>query len=256
MLNWKIEQRQPVRPAHANFYAPEIECTTPLKGRIGALEQSLANEETLRKEIIEYGLKSYESGFVTETEGNLSARLSEDRFLVTPSHVPYEKRQVDDVVLIDPEGEVIKGSRRPTSETRMHLAVYKARPDVSGIVHAHPVYCTMLAVMGEPLRPILDEMLPYLGGVIEVTQFAPSGSAEIAAECVKSLGNRAAVLLANHGNLCVGKNMSRAFQTAKYVEKYARIYLQALSFNRVREVPEERQKQETPFYEYLKMMDW
>jgi L-fuculose-phosphate aldolase len=220
------------------------------------MQENLPSEETLRKEIIDYGLKSYSSGFVTETEGNLSARLGEDRFLVTPSHVPYEKRQADDVVLIDGAGNVIKGTRRPTSETKMHLAVFKARPEVNGIVHAHPLYCTMLAVMGEPLRPVLDEMLPYLGGVIEVTQFAPSGSAEIAAECVKSLGNRAAVLLANHGNLCVGKNMSRAFQTAKYVEKYAQIYLQALNLNRVREVPSERQKQELPFYEHLKMMDW
>jgi len=218
--------------------------------------ESLPDEETLRKQIIDYGLKSYNSGFVTETEGNLSARLSEDRFLVTPSHVPYDQRVVEDVVLIDGEGNVIKGERRPTSETRMHLAVFKARSDVNGIVHAHPLYCTMLAVMGEPLRPILDEMLPYLGGVIEVTQFAPSGSAEIAAECVKSLGNRAAVLLANHGNLCVGKNMSRAFQTAKYIEKYAHIYLQALGLNRVREVPPERQKQEIPYYEFLRTMDW
>ncbi len=219
------------------------------------MEESVT-EEALRQEIVDYGMKCYSSGFVTETEGNLSIRVTEDRFLITPSHVPYEKRQPEDVVLIDKEGEVISGERRPTSETRMHLGVFRARSDVNAIVHAHPLYCTMLAVMGEPLRPILDEMLPYLGGVVEVTQFAPSGSAEIAAECVKSLGSRAAVLLANHGNLCVGKNMSRAFQTAKYVEKYAQIYLEALNLNRVREVPAERQKQELPFYEYLKQMDW
>jgi L-fuculose-phosphate aldolase len=213
-------------------------------------------EDMLRDEIIDYGLRSYNSGFVTETEGNLSARLSEDRFLVTPSHVPYGKRQSEDLVVLDGGGNVIKGSRKPTSETRMHLAVYKARPDVNGIVHAHPLYCTMLAVMGEPLPPILDEMFPYLGGVVEVTKFAPSGSVEIASECVKSLGNRAAVLLANHGNLCVGKNMSRAFQTAKYVEKYAQIYLNVLNLNRVTQVPEERLKQQVPIYEHLKTVDW
>jgi L-fuculose-phosphate aldolase len=218
--------------------------------------ENLTDETALRKQIIDYGLKSYSSGFVTETEGNLSARLSEDTFLVTPSRVPYEKRQVDDIVLLDSEGNVIRGKRTPTTETRMHLAVYRARPDVNGIVHAHPIYCTMLAVIGEPLRPILDEMVPYLGGGVEVTQFAPSGSAEIAAECVKSLGNRAAVLIANHGNLCVGKNLARAFQTTKYVEKYARIYLEALSLNRVREVPKERQNQEIPYYEQLRAMDW
>jgi L-fuculose-phosphate aldolase len=218
--------------------------------------ENFPDEETLRRQLIDYGLKSYNHGFVTETEGNLSARLSDDRFLVTPSHVPYEKRQVEDIVLIDGAGNLLKGSRKPTTETRMHLAVYKARSDVNGIVHAHPVYCSILAVMGEPLPPILDEMYPYLGGVVHVTQFAPSGSAEIAAECVKSLGNRAAVLLSNHGNLCVGKNMSRAFQTAKYVEKYAQIYLQALNLKRVRLVPEERQRQQVPVYEHLKTIDW
>lgn len=218
--------------------------------------EELASEDALRKELIDYGLRSYSSGFVTETEGNLSARLSKDSFLVTPSHVPYEKRKVDDIVLIDAEGNVIKGRRKPTTETKMHLAVYRARTDVNGIVHAHPVYCSILAVMGEPLKPVLDEMLPYLGGVVEVTKFAPSGSAEIASECVKSLGDRAAVLLSNHGNLCVGKNLNRAFQTAKYVEKYARIYLEALKFDRVRLVPEERLKHQVPIYEHLRTIDW
>ena len=157
----------------------------------------------------------------------------------------------------DPPSATAKTPKAPTAAPAPSpLTTTAPTPHVNAIVHAHPLYCTMLAVMGEPLRPILDEMLPYLGGVIEVTQFAPSGSAEIAAECVKSLGKRAAVLLANHGNLCVGKNMSRAFQTAKYIEKYAHIYLQALSMNRVREVPHERQVQQAPFYEYLKQMDW
>lgn len=213
-------------------------------------------ELLLREQILDYGLKAYNSGFVTETEGNLSIRVAENRFLVSPSHVPYEKRKPSDIVVIDSEGKVLAGERRPTSEWRMHLAVYKARKDVNAIVHAHPVYCSILAVIGEPLPPVLDEMLPYLGGVIEVSEFAPSGSAEIGQSVTKSLGNRAAVLISNHGNLCVGKNMSRAFQTAKYVEKYAKIYFSALSLGRVRLVPEGRQKQQGPIYEYLKNMDW
>ena len=215
-----------------------------------------SKEDILRQEIIDYGVRSYNSGFVTETEGNLSAKLSENRFLVTPSHIPYDRRIAEDVVLLDQDGNVVKGERRPTSESRMHLGVYKARPDVGAIVHAHPLFCSVLAVIGEPLRPILDEMIPYLGGVVEVSEFAASGSSEIAQNVIKALGNRSVALIANHGNLCVGKNMSRAFQTAKYVEKYAEIYLRAMSLGRVRLVPEERQKQELPFYEFLKTVDW
>ena len=136
---------------------------------------SKVDEQTLRKEIIEYGVKAYQSGFVTETEGNISARLNEERVLVSPSHIPYENRVPEDAVLLDMEGNVIESPRRPTSEFRMHLAVYKAREDVGAVIHAHPLYSSVLAVAGEPLRPILDEMIPYLGGQVDVADFAPSG---------------------------------------------------------------------------------
>src|SRR6267143_6085585 len=171
-----------------------------------------ADEQSLRKELIEYGLKAYQSGFVTETEGNISVRVSKERVLVSPSHLPYEQRVPEDAVLLDMDGNVIEGTRRPTAEFRMHIAVYKAREDVGGIVHAHPLYSSVLAVAGEPLRPILDEMIPYRGGTVEVAEFAPSGSKEMAEAAVKALGRKSAVLLANHGTLCTGKSNSRASQ--------------------------------------------
>lgn len=211
---------------------------------------------SLRKELVEYGLRAYRGGYVTETEGNLSVRIDANRVLVTPSHVPYEIRTVEDMVEVDLEGNTSSDSRNPTSEYRMHLAVYKARSDVMAIVHAHPLYSTILAVMGEPLKPILDEMIPYLGGTVGVTEFAPSGTDELAENVVKVLGNKSAALIANHGSVCTGKNLSRAYQTNRYLEKYAQIYISALSLGKVRTVPQDRQEFEMQGYEFMKQMDY
>ncbi len=206
--------------------------------------------------MVEYGIRAYQSGFVTETEGNLSTRVDKDRVLVSPSHTPYEQRTPEDAVLLDLEGNVVKGSKRPTSEYRLHLAIYKAREDVGAVLHAHPLYSSVLAVAGEPIRPLLDEMIPYLGGVVEVADFAPSGSLELAEKVVNKLGNKSAVLMANHGTVCTGKNLSRAFQITKYVEKWSHISILALMLGKASMIPEERQKQQMPFYEYLKNLDW
>lgn len=217
----------------------------------------MSNEtDLLRKELLEYGLKAYHGGYVTETEGNLSVRLSDTKVLVTPSHVPYELRTVEDMVEMDLEGNTAPDSRNPTSEYRMHLAVYKARSDVGAIVHAHPLYGSILAVMGEPLKMVLDEMTPYLGGTVEVTPFAPSGTDELADAVAKALGNRSAALIANHGSICTGKNLSRAYQTNRYLEKYSQIYLSALSLGKARTVPESRMQDELQAYEFMKQMDY
>ena len=213
-------------------------------------------EARIRKELLDYGVKAYQTGLVTETEGNLSARVDKDRVLVTPSHTPYEMRTTEDMVLVDMEGNVLAGEKNPTVEHKMHLLVYKTRPEVGGILHAHPLYSSMLAVAWQPLRPILDEMVPYLGGTVEVAGFAPSGSEELAEIVVKTLGQKSAVLLANHGTLCTGKNLSRAFQVTKYVEKWAHIQILATLLGKANTIPESRQEQEAQYYEFMKEADW
>ena len=138
----------------------------------------------------------------------------------------------------------------------MHLAIYKAREDVGAIVHAHPLYGSVLAVAGRPLELVLDEMTPYIGGPVSVTSFSPSGSQELADKVVEALGNKSAALIANHGTVCTGKNLSRAFQLTKYMEKWAHIYIQALSLGNPHTIPEERQKQQLQYYERMKNADW
>lgn len=213
-------------------------------------------EATLRREIVEVGVRAFRAGLVTEIEGNISARLDRDRVLVSPHRLPYENRVPGDIVLLDLEGRVIRRSREPTSESRMHLAIYRAREDVGAIIHAHPVYGSAMSVAGEPIRPILDEVIPFAGGTIEVVPFAPSGSAELAEAAVRTLGKKSAVLMANHGTLCVGRDLDHAYRMTKQVEKWAQINVLAKVLGRAETIPMGRQNQQLRDYESAKTPIW
>ena len=217
-----------------------------------AIVMSADKETQLRQELIDYGRQAYDLGFSSEFEGNLSARLGPDRILMTPSQMPYPQRTVADVALLDANGNMISGTRRASSEAKMHLAIYKARPDVNAVVHAHPLYLSVLAVMGEPLKMVLDEMTPFLGGPVEVSEFAGSGTQELADNVVKALGPRSGALIANHGSVSAARSLPWAFTITKSMEKFAHIYYLAYAAGKARTVPEERQKQMIQYFEMLK----
>jgi L-fuculose-phosphate aldolase len=209
-------------------------------------------ETQLREELINFGRQAYDLGLCNEYEGNLSARLGPDRVLMTPSQLPYPQRTVADVGLLDLNGNVISGTRRTSSEGKMHLAIYRARPDVNAVVHVHPLYLSVLAVMGEPLKMVLDEMTPFLGGDVEVSEFAGSGTQELADNVVKALGPRNGAIIANHGSVSVARSVPFAFMITRAMEKFAHIYYLAYAVGKVRTVPEARQKQMMQYFEMLK----
>jgi L-fuculose-phosphate aldolase len=148
-------------------------------------------------------------GLVTGTAGNVSAREGE-LILITPSALPYEEMTVDDLVTLGPDGAVVAGEREPSSEWRVHLAVYAARPDARALVHTHSEHATAWSQGGEPLGRWLTA--PY----------SPSGSDEIATATVASLGDREAVLLGRHGVLAVGTSPAHALDVCVAVEEGAR----------------------------------
>jgi L-fuculose-phosphate aldolase len=148
-------------------------------------------------------------GLVTGTSGNVSARDGE-RLLITPSALPYEEMTEDDLVALDRDGAVVAGEREPSSEWRVHVAVYAARPDAAALVHTHSEYATAWSARGEPL-----------GGVFS-TPYAPSGSDEIASLAVEALGDRDAVLLGDHGVLALGPTPAAALEVCATVEEAAR----------------------------------
>jgi L-fuculose-phosphate aldolase len=121
----------------------------------------------------------------------------------------------------------------------MHLGVYRKRTDVAAIVHTHSPFVSTLSVLRRPLPPVIDEMMMVLGGQIEVTDYAFTGTDAVGENVVRALGDRAGVILANHGNVCVGKSLERALHVAVTMEWSARIYVQALQLDEPVRLPDD-----------------
>ena len=148
---------------------------------------------------------------------------------ITPGSVPYETMTADELVRMTLDGEVLEGERKPSSEWRMHAEIYRQKPEVSAVIHTHSPYATSFAVNNRKLPVILIEMVPFLGGDIEVADFAIPGTVEVGTEAVKKLQDRYACLMANHGVLAVGASLEQAHTRAVYTEDAAKIYSLALN---------------------------
>lgn len=196
-------------------------------------------EET-KKILLNMTHRSYEEALFAGTSGNLSVYDREkETMIITPSSIPYETMKEEDLVLMKLSGEIIEGRHRPSSEWRMHAAVYKEREDVGAVVHTHSPYATSFAVNREPIPIILIEMIPFLGGDMLVADFAMPGTEDVGREALKVLKGRNACLMSNHGVLAVGENLEQAHIRAIYAEDAAKIYSLAKSNGQVKEVPEE-----------------
>lgn len=168
----------------------------------------------------------YDRGYVVCNDGNLSVRIGEDRILITPSGVSKGRMEPGMMVMTDLEGNVLSGDRYPSSESKMHYMVYKKRPDVGAVVHAHPPVSTAYAVCRKPLsEPYLAEMVIGLGGEVPVTEFAMLSTDEVPRSVVPYVADRNAVLLANHGALTWGENLWQAFDLMEMVEQTAKVSL-------------------------------
>ena len=189
-----------------------------------------------RREVCHYAKKMWELGLVVWSAGNVSRRIDDRRIAVTPSAVPYESMVDEQVVIVDiAAGAAEEGT--PSYELPMHLGVYRARPDVQAIVHTHAPYITTLSVLRRPLPPIIDELVLYLGGTIEVTDYAFTGTEAVGTNVVRTLGDRAGVILANHGNVCIGRTLDHAMHVAVVMENCAQVYVQALTLGTPIELP-------------------
>lgn len=193
-----------------------------------------------KAQLLQMSRKAYGEALFAGTSGNLSMYDREDKLmLITPSSVPYETMEEDDLVLMTLDGEVIEGTNRPSSEWRMHAVVYQNKEDVSSILHTHSPYATSFAVNKQEIPVILIEMVPFLGGNVPVAEFALPGTEAVGEAAVKALQERNACLMTNHGVLAVGTTIEQAHIRAVYVEDAAKIYSLALSNGETYEVPEE-----------------
>jgi L-fuculose-phosphate aldolase len=184
----------------------------------------------LKKAVVDTGLTIIRQGLTVGTWGNISLRDSETGLIyITPSGMDYDDIQADDVVVINDELEVVDGFRTPSCERGMHVAVYKARQDVNAVLHTHPLYSTVLGVNLMELPGISEDFVQIVGDKIICSEYALPGTPELARNAVQALGERNAVLLPNHGTLCVGEDLKIALRVCHVVEKAAHIYILAQS---------------------------
>lgn len=194
----------------------------------------------IKKELLAMTKRSYNEALFAGTSGNLSYFDHEtDRMYITPGSTPYDTMQEEDIVCMTLDGDVLEGSRKPSSEWRMHAEIYRQKPEVSAVIHTHSPYATSFAVNNKKIPVILIEMVPFLGGDVEVADFAIPGTVEVGATAVKKLEERHACLMANHGVLAVGKDLEQAHIRAVYTEDAAKIYNLALSNGEVKVIDDE-----------------
>jgi L-fuculose-phosphate aldolase len=185
------------------------------------------HEEQVRSEIVEVGRRLHERAYVASNDGNISVRLSDDRLLTTPKSVSKGFMTPDMMVTTDLEGRKIAGEREPSSELLMHLAVYRNRPDVHAVVHAHPPTSTGFAVAGIPLdRAVLAEVVTTLGS-IPIADYGTPSTPELADAVRKYIKAHDGLLLANHGALTVAPELLAAYYKMETIEHFARISLVA-----------------------------
>lgn len=179
--------------------------------------------KSIRKEVIKTGVKMINSNLVMGTWGNISVRIPEtDLIAITPSGVDYEEIELENIVIMNIEGETIDGNMKPSIENPLHRAIYKNRTDVSSIIHTHSEFCTAMAIVRKPIPAAIEDLVQIVGGNVRVSEYRLPGTEELGVEVVKALQDRNAAILANHGAIVVGNTLKETLKTAFILEKSAK----------------------------------
>lgn len=200
-----------------------------VNGRPGSIVSLERSERELRRQLTRFSKWMYRLGFAPGTSGNLSVRFPFDdgRILATPTGCSKALLRPVDMVVVDLDGRLISGTRNVTSEIGMHLAVYRGRPDVSAVVHAHPPVATGFASCGLALdAPLCAELIMTLGA-IPLAPYATTGTDEVGDSLVPFLRDHDAILMANHGLVTYGKDLLDAFMKMETCEHFAQVSLTA-----------------------------
>ncbi len=177
-----------------------------------------------KEQVVRYGKKLIDRRLTTGSGGNISVCNREKKLVaISPSGLDYYETTPEDIVILDIDGNLVEGKHRPSSEAGMHLAFYKNRADVSGIVHTHSKFATAIACMGWEL-PAVHYLIGMAGHRVKCTGYATYGSDELAKKALETIGDSNAVLLANHGLIALGEDVDRAFSTAEHLEFVSEVY--------------------------------
>jgi L-fuculose-phosphate aldolase len=200
----------------------------------------MLTEHEFRKAIVDVGRRMYETGMIAASDGNVSVRLGEGKVLTTPTMVCKGRMTEDMMVVVDHEGRKLRrDERNPSSELPMHLTIYRLRPDIQAVVHAHPPFATGFAVANVPLdRPLLSEVILTLG-CIPLTAYGTPSTSEVSDSLIPYIPHHDALLLANHGAVSYGPDLETAYARMETLEHFAKITLIAKLVGRQTELSPE-----------------
>jgi L-fuculose-phosphate aldolase len=195
--------------------------------------------EQLRKAVVRGAQEIYAKGLVEDGEGNVSIKVYKNEILVTPTSTKYDLLTTDSIVHMDLSGKVLGTGKIPSTEVKMHLAVYKDRPKVKCVIHNHSPYVSMLSILRKNIPIIMEQQLIFLGGEIRCTEITEAHTEEMGTSALKALGRNNAAILANHGAIVCGKSLDHTVRFAVILEKLAKIYWGALQIGEPLAIPKE-----------------
>lgn len=208
--------------------------------------------QTERAAVAEAARRVAEAGLTSGRSGNVSMRLGTaaplDLMAITPSQVSLSGLGAEQVAVVDFDMEPVEGDAAPSAESLMHVAVYRARPDVGAVIHTHPEYATAAAVAGLEIPPVVDEMVVTIGGAIRVSEYGFPGSQELADRVCAALGDRNAALVRNHGAVGVGSSLEEAVEVCVMTERTASIFVRARLLGGAHPLPDEAVEAETAVF--------
>ena len=183
--------------------------------------------EKERREMLSVALDLLQYSLVSLSGGNVTVRTSDGNFLITPSAMRYETMRPEDIVLVDAEGSVLEGSRRPSSDMKAVLYLMKQRPEINAVIHTHQPYATAVGLVEDELPGCLVTVLDACGPAVPVAPFTISSDEGMGRLAAEYAGESLAVILRNHGVIAMGRSLDEALESAVYLEEAAKTYLAA-----------------------------
>src|SRR5687767_11766056 len=204
---------------------------------------SRISEWKLKEQMCDIGRRIWMKGFCAGNEGNHSYRLSENRFLCTPTGISKGNLKPDDLCVVDSEGKQVSGKRKRTSEILMHLAIYKARPDVSCVIHSHPPHATAFAVAGVELPTCIHPEAEVFLGAVRTAKYVTPGDTRLGESLLPYVKDSNTILLQNHGTVTYDVDLENAYYKLEIVDAYSRILLLAKSIGSIRPLDGQEMKE-------------
>lgn len=198
------------------------------------------SDHELRLEVLHFGKMLHERGLIAATDGNISVRLTPASVLITPTCICKGMMSVEDLLVVDMHGRRISGFRDVSSEASMHMTIYRMRPDVNAIVHAHPPTATAFAASGLALDQALSSEVLLSLGDIPLAHYATPGTSELSSALEPYIPDHDAVLMANHGVVTYGSDLMQAYMNMETVEHFAKIALVVKQLGCERPLPAEQ----------------